>query len=170
MELIGFLAIGLGIFIAIKMNQKIENALEEDSKETKEVITKIQEEKNKPNYNEMVLEKYRFKEKDGINLGEMPVIIKNGEMQVDDSITEEEYYNLRLERLNEEIQSIIKNNYKGHLVFHGGCLSCIAPEMINVGHCYGCRYYGNGSKDKSIELKDSHPEHNFDNILKGMER
>ena len=155
--LLTVIGIGLGKYDVAKAKKPQAVAQKDDTPQTEEV----------KDYREFVLKAYYEKELKGIERGAMPCVIIDGCITVDPDTTEEEFYNSRLESLNNLVNSIKDNNYKAHIVFHGGCLSCIAPEMINVGYCNGCRFF-NGNLDKSIELKDSHPGHNFENIVESI--
>jgi len=55
--------------------------------------------------------------------------------------------------INSEMQTIREKEYKGHLISHGGCLSCKVPMIESVGSCYDCKYFnwtGGGEMDITI--------------------
>jgi len=59
--------------------------------------------------------------------------------------TKEEFEKFRVElhQHNLNDQEYARNNptEKKHIIFHGGCTSCVTPIHYGLGNCTGCMYF-----------------------------
>ena len=61
--------------------------------------------------------------------------------------TSEEYIEVTEQRVRETLKPYTDAYYdgdtnpKGHLVFHGGCLTCKTPNIDGLGTCLECQYF-----------------------------
>ena len=57
-------------------------------------------------------------------------------------------------RYKKDAMRLIQKNYKGRIVFHGGCLSCKITETMGISECYDCFYYQWTTGDIGVPDRD----------------
>lgn len=61
----------------------------------------------------------------------------------------------RIKTENDKQYARVHTSEKKHLVFHGGCLSCVTPLHYGLGNCLGCKYFnGVTSNYPNLKIED----------------
>jgi len=168
MEYIGIIAGLIGLYIAYATDTRKKDLVKEENKEAQGILENdkkcntddsILSIKEKSEY---VMEKNARKEIkkliEELNSSTNIACIsgKKGRSYQYDGRNADEIINKIANSINSEMQTIREKEYKGHLISHGGCLSCKVPMIESVGSCYDCTYFnwtGGGEMD-DIKCED----------------